>query len=123
MASPSFGWGAQGAGSFGVLGTLVAGAAAIALSVRTGTWLPGMILTLGGISGGVFLGRRRSRDICSDSDCHVVLPAASDKCPGCGRAIMGRIRDRDEIVDALERLQAQGLWSPESVFECEDETQ
>lgn len=56
------------------------------------------------IIAGFVVGLRNVVDICSDPDCKAELPAFSSTCPGCRRALAGRIRHADE------RLAAEEAW-------------
>ncbi len=97
---------AHAAGLFTAGFVIVAAVVGIFLMVRrtiepTG-WMAMMALAA---AVGWWVGRRREWDSCSEPDCTAVLPADAQTCSGCGGTIRGRIRVRDERLEAREALE------------------
>ena len=64
-------------------------------------------MAFGGIIG-FFYAKAHPYDMCSDPECETVMPDGADACPGCGRAIKGRIRSPSLRLHAEERILEEG---------------
>jgi hypothetical protein len=106
----------------GLLG-LFAGAAAAAILNSLGAVVLWLVAV--GLVGGLYLGRRRRSDLCSKCEFRLALTAA--ECGFCGGVVRGEVRNRAELMDALEtveppdaELEAQALAAGPAVDEDEE---